>query len=147
MIVTVLVLIWANILVAASPLTKSSSSLESAVPIDTKSNVGQGNYLEMDDDNSNGALDRIPLAQFVRPNPYESAYSDLYDQTERESSIPVNRLLEHIYIANSRLPRRSGSNTKRAAAMGVDLPDYILHMNKHRNFDFSQFRERMQKSG
>lgn len=33
------------------------------------------------------------------------------------------------------------------AAMGVDLPDYILHLNKGRNFDFSQFREKLQKSG
>lgn len=31
--------------------------------------------------------------------------------------------------------------------MGVDLPDYILHINKGRNFDFSTFREKMQKSG
>lgn len=46
---------------------------------------------------------------------------------------------------------QSVRSTKRkifqTAAMGVDLPDYILHLNKGRNFDFSQFREKLQKSG
>lgn len=103
----------------------------------------------------------VPMAAFLsRTNePLES-------QNQR-----LNRILEQYFLSNraNRLPRRLGATSKRAgkavlpfwspnslfllltflftAAMGVDLPDYILHINKGRNFDFSSFREKMQKSG
>ncbi|XP_022237102.1 uncharacterized protein LOC111084896 [Limulus polyphemus] len=42
--------------------------------------------------------------------------------------------------------RRMKQETKRTAAMGVDLPDYILHF-KGNWPDLTSFRDRMQKSG
>ncbi|XP_022240127.1 uncharacterized protein LOC111085511 [Limulus polyphemus] len=44
------------------------------------------------------------------------------------------------------LRRRMKQETKRTAAMGVDLPDYILHF-KGNWPDLSIFRDRMQQSG
>lgn len=72
--------------------------------------------------------------------------------TEQEQQQLSRLLAQYFRLSNggsggNRLPRRVSSTSKRAAAMGVDLPDYILHINKGRNFDFSTFREKMQKSG
>jgi len=39
------------------------------------------------------------------------------------------------------------SAAKRAAAMGVDLPDYILHYKGNNWPNLGTFREKMQKSG
>lgn len=62
----------------------------------------------------------------------------------------LSRIVDELLNQSNQIRSKKFLNvksSKRAAAMGVDLPDYILHINKGRNFDFSSFREKMQKSG
>ncbi|KAH9426307.1 uncharacterized protein LOC113788785 [Dermatophagoides pteronyssinus] len=71
---------------------------------------------------------------------------DLFDMDHNH----LTRIIDELLAKSSQIRVRKFLNVKsnkRAAAMGVDLPDYILHINKGKNFDFSSFREKMQKSG
>ncbi|KAH7639191.1 hypothetical protein DERF_005854 [Dermatophagoides farinae] len=72
---------------------------------------------------------------------------DLFDMDRNH----LSRVIDELLLSQSNQIRvrkfLNVKSNKRAAAMGVDLPDYILHINKGKNFDFSSFREKMQKSG
>ncbi|XP_022253763.1 uncharacterized protein LOC111088313 [Limulus polyphemus] len=81
----------------------------------------------------------------VQPHPF--VYHDL-DEEFNPSIIPFfgdNRIEEHM-IALNQVRNRMKHERKRTAAMGVDLPDYILHY-KGRWPNLSSFRDRMLKSG
>lgn len=157
-------LVWAACvpqpLVSASPLTKSSP-IESKAAGETPSDYLGG---EEETPTALETLTKLLSSQpqlrlLARPVDSQSAdgspmpavlFSRKEDPGEGNDNARLAKLLQSYFLSsnsNNRLPRRFGPTSKRAAAMGVDLPDYILHINKGRNFDFSSFREKMQKSG
>nr|XP_027194040.1 uncharacterized protein LOC113788785 [Dermatophagoides pteronyssinus] len=120
-----------------------------ATPIQDNNNViGGGNSGEdmivpLDSNSLKSILLYNRLQQLIENEP---EMLDLFDMDHNH----LTRIIDELLAKSSQIRVRKFLNVKsnkRAAAMGVDLPDYILHINKGKNFDFSSFREKMQKSG
>ncbi|XP_076362159.1 uncharacterized protein LOC143253008 [Tachypleus tridentatus] len=84
---------------------------------------------------------------FTPVRPFSRTYLDMVENIN-SGMVPFNgdKHVEASMIDFNRIRNKMKQDNKRTAAMGVDLPDYILHY-KGGWPDLSSFRERMQKSG